>query len=75
MKKAAAVLLLLACLAGCAVNQNFVRAVDGPWQMIGPEYIQYVNSDPKLQEDQKKNRKRTAIILTRVIDNAKEDDQ
>lgn len=58
--------VLLFLCAGC-VNTQFVTAVDAAWDVIGPEYTEYVRNDPKLDADSKITRQRTAQLLTETI--------
>jgi hypothetical protein len=60
------------CCGGCTLNKQFVDAMDTAWQEIGPEYTTYVNADINLDKDQKRNRIRTAQMLTEVIAVAKD---
>lgn len=66
-------LIVAACLllaAGCSLNSQFVSAVDGAWDAIGPEYTAYVQADPALDADTKTTRLRTAQLLTELLEEA-----
>lgn len=65
----ASVALVVSC--GCSVNEHFVTAVDDAWQVLGPEYVEYVRTDPDLDADSKRIRIRTAKILSETIAEAK----
>lgn len=62
-------LLLAGC--GCALNRTVYQAVDASWDCIGPEYLRYVEDDPILSDEDKAIRKRTAELLTQVLEEAK----
>jgi hypothetical protein len=62
-------LLVVSC---CSINQDFVETCDSTWQVIGPEYVEYVKSDETLDESTKAIRLRTAEIFTKLIEKAKE---
>jgi hypothetical protein len=59
-------------VSGCSINQDFVETCDSTWQVIGPEYAEYVQKDKTLDERTKKIRLRTAEIFTKLIEKAKE---
>jgi len=46
-------------LTGCVVQKDYVAADKATFDAIGPEYRAYVESDPKLDQDQKARRLRT----------------
>lgn len=60
---AVALIVLLAVLllftAGCAVPSQATDADRATYHAIAPEYLQYVESDPKLTEQQRARRART----------------
>ena len=59
-------------VAGCCpVNTMFVDAVDSAWEAIGPEYVEYIDTDDTLDDDTKVIRKRTATMLSEAIKEAK----
>jgi hypothetical protein len=68
MRYALVALLFVGC---CPLNDTFVKSVDSAWDAIGPEYVQYVEADATLDDNTKTLRKRTAQMLTEVIDEAK----
>jgi len=74
MKKLILCTAFVLALAGCSINQQFVETCDNTWQVIGPEYVEYVQKDETLDEDTKKIRLRTAEIFTRLIEEAKDDE-
>jgi len=45
--------------AGCSVNEDFVRGSELIYKAIAPEYLEYVNKDPKLEPIQKENCRNT----------------
>ncbi len=63
---------LLLPAAGCAVNQEFVRSVDGYTRVILPDYKEYVEKDPALSEDTRRIRIQTADRFQELVDAAKE---
>jgi hypothetical protein len=65
-------LLLVGALMGCGVDQQFVRVVDEAWSLMGPEYKNYVQADPKLDDDQRARRIRLADETTKTIEEAKD---
>jgi hypothetical protein len=67
MKRLLIACVLLFALSSCSLNSQFVDAVDGAWSVIGPEYTAYVQADPKLDDDTKTTRLRTAQLLTETI--------
>ncbi len=72
MKPLFALLAVLLLCSSCALNAQFVSAVDSAWSVIGPEYIEYVQADPNLRPDTKETRIRTATLLTETIAEAKQ---
>jgi hypothetical protein len=64
------VLALLMLCCSCSVDQTFVAGVDAGWDVIGPEYTAYVEGDPKLDPDSKATRKRTAELMSLLIEEA-----
>jgi|GEM_PF-2784484 len=62
----------LVWLAGCSVNQDFVRGVDGYTRVILPDYKTYVKNDAALAEDTKRIRLQAADKLQELVDSAKE---
>ena len=68
----AVVLAGLVGLAGCSVNQDFVRGVDGYTRVILPDYKTYVTNDAALTADTKRIRLQAADKLQELVDSAKE---
>lgn len=66
------VCVALCLCASCSLNSQFVSAVDGAWDVIGPEYTAYVAADPALDDDTKATRIRTAQLLTELIAEAQQ---
>ena len=55
-------------LAGCLCPERAgIIGLEAGWKVIGPEYRQYVESDPKLQPDSKADRLKTAEIMDRLF--------
>jgi hypothetical protein len=75
MRRFVALLLLLALLAGCSLNKQFVNAVDINWSVIGPRYVNYVEGDPNLPDDIRVTWLRTAEVFTELIEEAKKHEQ
>lgn len=72
MKKYAIAILTALSLSACrAPDAAFVRAVDTNWNLIGPEYRAYVEADTGISAETKVTRKRTAELLTSLIQQAK----
>lgn len=63
------VVLLCSC---AAVNQNFVKSVDGYSRVILMEYKMYVEKDTSLSEATKKIRLQSADQFQKMVDEAKE---
>ena len=75
MRECMVILLVFASVlvAGCSVNHEFVKAVDGYTKVILPEYKDYITSDPDLSEDTKRIRIQTADKFQELVDEAKEE--
>jgi len=73
MRRRIVILVVLASIlvAGCSVNQEFVKAVDGYTKVILPEYKDYIANDPNLGERTKQIRMQTADKLQELVDEAK----
>ena len=74
MKRYLVVFLFFAIVAlpGCGtLDQQFVKAVDDSWQVMGPEYAAYVQNDPNLDAGTKKIRANSAKSLSELIAAAK----
>ena len=54
------ILMLISLLAGCSVDQEFVKAVDGYTGAILPEYREYVEKDSNLDAETRRIRLQTA---------------
>lgn len=54
-----ALLIFAACLCGCAAPASFVAAERATFKAVAPEYLDYVNADPKLDAGQKQSRRDT----------------
>lgn len=52
-------LLPLVLLCGCSLQSMYVAADRLTFEAVAPEYVDYVNGDPKLTKEQKKRRHRT----------------
>ena len=66
------VLLMLigGCLGG-GLDKEFVRAVDKNWNVIGPDYKQYLDADEALSERSKSIRLRAVAEFTLLVKEAK----
>lgn len=74
MRRASITLALLGLLllVGCGtLDQQFVKAVDDSWAVIGPEYQAYVQADPTLDAGTKKIRVNSAKTLSDLLQQAK----
>jgi len=73
MKRYLALFLFLALvLPGCGtLDQAFVKAVGDSWDVIGPEYVAYVQNDTTLDAGTKKIRENSAKSLSELIAAAK----
>ena len=72
MKKLLCLVVVIVCLTGCSVNQDFVKTCNESWRVIGPEYIEYVQEDDELTEHTKALRIRTAELFTRLLKEAQD---
>lgn len=52
-------LLLLLVISGCAVQEKYVMADRLTYQAVSPEYMDYVEGDPTLTDEQRDRRRRT----------------
>lgn len=73
---ALALLLVVALvLPSCGtnpINQTWLKGVEQGVEAIAPEYLDYVEADPNLGEDEKANRRRTVELLRKSIETAKQ---
>lgn len=61
------------CGAGCgSVDKAFRNAVDANWEVIRPEYVAYVTSDPGLTEPEKATKLRTVELFDRLLEETDE---
>lgn len=59
------VALALCLLSGCCIpNAALTAGTKAAWETIGPRYIEYTQNDPKLPDDIKADRIKTAEMLT-----------
>ena len=66
------VLLLFVCgCLGGGLDEEFVRAVDKNWNVIGPDYRQYLDADEALSERSKLIRLRAVAEFTLLVKEAK----
>ena len=68
-----AVLAVLA-LGGCfgsGLDEEFVRAVDKNWNVIGPDYRQYLEADGTLSDRSKRIRLRAVAEFSLLVADAK----
>ena len=64
-------LLLVGGCLGNGLDEEFVRAVDKNWNVIGPDYKQYIEADEALSERSKSIRLRAVAEFTKLVDEAK----
>lgn len=55
----AALVLVLLSVVGCAAPASFLAAERATYNAVAPEYLDYVNADPKLDAAQKQSRRDT----------------
>lgn len=70
MRKALVAVTFVVLFAGCSLNKAFVKSVNDYTQTILPEYKQYIEKDPGLDEDTKRIRLQTAQKFQELIDDA-----
>jgi hypothetical protein len=58
---------LVVLLAGCSLNQEFLKTTDEMWSIVGPEYAAYVQADANLDDAQKRVRVRQVEIYTDTL--------
>lgn len=66
--------VLLLSTGGCfgsGLDEEFVRAVDKNWDVIGPDYRQYLESDGSLSDRSKRIRLRAVAEFSKLVDDAK----
>ena len=71
MRKCIFMILLVFVVAGCSVNKEFVKGVDGYAKVILPEYKDYISNDTNLNEDTKRIRLQTADKFQELVNEAK----
>lgn len=64
------VISLIVFIPGC-VNKRIVQSYDNYLNTAGTEYIKYVESDPKLDDDDKVIRKNNHIEAQKTVDKFK----
>jgi len=69
----ALLVLIVAMTAGCngTLNEQFVRAVDSNWTLIGKEYRAYVDADESMSPSSKELRIKTIEEFTALVEEAK----
>jgi len=65
-------LAFLTMSSGCTVQDSWIKANEATYQAVVPEFMDYVNADPKLDKDQKRRRKITCDAWWRDIQKWKE---
>lgn len=50
--------VVVTLLGGCSISKEYVAADQETFDVITPEYLEYVNADTKLDADAKARRKR-----------------
>ena len=65
--------VLLLFIGGCwgTLNEQFVKAVDSNWNVMGPDYTAYVQADEALPEKSKERRLKAIAEFTLLIKEAK----
>lgn len=66
-------LIVVSCVflfSGCALNKEFVKAVDGYANTFIPEYKTYIQNDTSLSEDTKRIRTQSADKFLETVTNA-----
>jgi hypothetical protein len=76
MKRIALVALLLGMLfaaSGCwgTLNEQYVKAVDSNWKVMGPNYREYVEADESLPAQSKSRRISAIDEFTELVKKAK----
>jgi hypothetical protein len=56
--------------SGCALNKEFVKAVDGYAHTFIPEYKTYIANDPNLDDETKRIRTQSADKFLETVTNA-----
>lgn len=68
--------LALLAVTGCfgsGLDEEFVRAVDTNWKVIGPDYRAYLEKDESLSDQSKAIRLRAVDEFSRLVADAKAD--
>ena len=65
--------VLLLLIGGCwgTLNEQFVKAVDSNWKVMGPDYTGYVQADEVLHDASKNRRLKAIAEFTLLIKEAK----
>lgn len=69
MKSMFAAVVLAFALCGCCTEKAALPGVSACWKVIGPEYVNYLNTDPTLvaKPEIRADRLKTAEMLSKVI--------
>lgn len=68
------IVLAVSCVAGCwggGLDEEFVKAVDKNWDVIGPDYARYLEADGTLSERSKRIRLRAVAEFSLLVADAK----
>jgi len=57
-----ALLIFAGALCGCSAPASFVVAERATFRAVAPEYLEYVDADPKLNAKQKQSRRDTVAV-------------
>jgi hypothetical protein len=62
-------LLLIAVLflPGCMTDRVFFEATKATWEAVSPEYVEYVQKDESLDQDEKNMRIRTVDLFNKTL--------
>ena len=66
-------LLVVSGCCGAGLDEEFVRAVDANWKVIGPDYRAYLEKDADLSAQSKAIRLRAVDEFSRLVADAKAD--
>lgn len=63
--------VLIGCNACVGPEAIALPAIEANWKVIGPRYVEYVNGDARLTDQDKADRVKTAELMSRVIAEAR----
>lgn len=73
MRKLFGLVVLLVALAGCSVNQQFVKSVKANWEPIKTDFVKYVDADPALTDQDKSIRRDSVAAMDLLIKEAEDE--